>query len=1214
MRNIQFKTLLLLCFMALTAINAKAQTILYDFSFNNSLSSSVGSGVFSNTGVTFTTGRQGGANTAIRLNNTGTTATLTGLPYSNASRSVAAWVKMDALQNNFNFIYSYGTTNNADGLFITPSSAVHFMPNHSRAATFNTTSWFHLVVTYNGSASRIYVNGVLLGTTNVSKNTINNSNIFRLGLTESGATGYFSGVIDDLKIYSGALSDQQVTALFNICNIPLPTGTTPTANLTICSGSTTTLSAQSDSVLNWFDSASGGTSLGSGNTFITPALTTTTTYFVEAGLDCKSVRLPITVNVISGNVPTSPQIITDTTRTYCTGTRLALSARGFGVLRWYDAPTGGNLLGSGDTLITAPLQNNLPQGQVAITTYYVESVNPCSNPQNSVRTPVNIKVNGSFVFTNLVSPDSLITCSGSTIRFMVNTNADSLRWTLNGTLVSQIWTFVTAPITSNQTYILTAIRNGVCTRQEFYQVQVYNPYNIAPTNTSGALPTFCSRDTVMLSATTQHNAPLYWFTAPTGGTAYHIGDTALTIVAGAHNASTTTYYVQSGFGNCASPRTPITFGFTYSPIGTISLNGTTISALNRFDTYQLLRDGQVVAQSNTTGNITFQNATCGKYQAVFTNTVNTPCNGTSLFKISRNPTVYGNNCYTFRFDGVSGAGTLLVSVGGGPFGSESYYDGTQTAFIANVCNVTTSSSLTFRFITLSGCIYQISSNFSSIPTASTQAQHNGLSFVQSSNVGFDTLTTCNIRSNIINVGLNQPTNFTSSGNLSVCKGQATSLYATGTGTLRWYSQPTGGFLLDSGPQFNTPAIFANTTFYVEASSGNCTSPRTPITVTLRSSPTAAISPAAPTICAGKSIDLTVSGGDWYNWIDTTSNLSTLKVAPTRTTTYRVAAILNNGCSDTASVTVAVKQTSASSLAETVCFGQTTTFRGQTIGQSGIYRDTLTNAIGCDSIITLNFTVRPKAERIINAGICTGQSYTFKGVQLTQTGQYFDTLTTITGCDSFIVLNLSVNNFVLGSASVAICQGQSYNFNGRTLTQAGQYTDTLVSVAGCDSILTLTLSVNALPQPTITRNGNLLSTQTFASYQWRFNGNNISNATNQTLTVTENGNYSVVVADTNSCFNTSDPLNVVVVGLQDLKSNQLNLNIYPNPSSTVLNIESNETIQSIQIIDLLGRIIVSKDNVSELTSQLSTHELTPSTYFVQIKTNSGKTVVKSFVKQ
>ncbi|WP_216823414.1 hypothetical protein, partial [Niastella vici] len=74
------------------------------------------------------------------------------------------------------------------------------------------------------------------------------------------------------------------------------------------------------------------------------------------------------------------------------------------------------------------------------------------------------------------------------------------------------------------------------------------------------------------------------------------------------------------------------------------------------------------------------------------------------------------------------------------------------------------------------------------------------------------------------------------------------------------------------------------------------------------------------------------------------------------------------------------------------------------------------------------------------------------------GTYKDTLTSAAGCDSIITLTLNVNPTKTGAQTVTICNNQlPYIWNGNTYNAAGTYKDTLTSAAGCDSIVTLTLN-------------------------------------------------------------------------------------------------------------------------------------------------------------
>src|SRR5690606_26335026 len=120
-----------------------------------------------------------------------------------------------------------------------------------------------------------------------------------------------------------------------------------------------------------------------------------------------------------------------------------------------------------------------------------------------------------------------------------------------------------------------------------------------------------------------------------------------------------------------------------------------------------------------------------------------------------------------------------------------------------------------------------------------------------------------------------------------------------------------------------------------------------------------------------------------------------------------------------------------------------------------------------------------------------------------------------------------------------------------LTTANTYTATFLSAAGCDSVVTLNLTINDLPEPTVTANGATLSTQQFVSYQWQFNGSDIQGANQQTYTATEDGNYSVIVVDANGCESTSLPVNVIVSGIAN---NEAAFKIYPNPTIGLINFE------------------------------------------------------------
>jgi gliding motility-associated-like protein len=154
----------------------------------------------------------------------------------------------------------------------------------------------------------------------------------------------------------------------------------------------------------------------------------------------------------------------------------------------------------------------------------------------------------------------------------------------------------------------------------------------------------------------------------------------------------------------------------------------------------------------------------------------------------------------------------------------------------------------------------------------------------------------------------------------------------------------------------------------------------------------------------------------------------------------------------------------------ICQGASYTFAGNTLSTAGTYTQLLQTASGCDSTINLTLIVDPILTSNIQAAICQGGSYSFGTQTLTTAGNYSRTIQTQAGCDSIINLTLTVNPVLASSSSMTFCLGQSTLFFGQTLTNTGVYTHTLQTVAGCDSVVTLNLTVYPIPAaPILTGN-------------------------------------------------------------------------------------------------------------------------------------------------
>lgn len=146
----------------------------------------------------------------------------------------------------------------------------------------------------------------------------------------------------------------------------------------------------------------------------------------------------------------------------------------------------------------------------------------------------------------------------------------------------------------------------------------------------------------------------------------------------------------------------------------------------------------------------------------------------------------------------------------------------------------------------------------------------------------------------------------------------------------------------------------------------------------------------------------------------------------------------------------------------ICQGASYTFAGNSLTTAGTYTQVLQTTSGCDSTINLTLIVDPILTSNIQAAICQGGSYTFGTQTLTTAGNYSRTIQTQAGCDSIINLTLTVNPVLASSSSMTLCQGESTLFFGQTLTNSGVYNHTLQTVAGCDSVVTLNLTVYPIP--------------------------------------------------------------------------------------------------------------------------------------------------------
>jgi hypothetical protein len=268
---------------------------------------------------------------------------------------------------------------------------------------------------------------------------------------------------------------------------------------------------------------------------------------------------------------------------------------------------------------------------------------------------------------------------------------------------------------------------------------------------------------------------------------------------------------------------------------------------------------------------------------------------------------------------------------------------------------------------------------------------------------------------------------------------------------------------------------------------------------------------------------------------------------TESGTYIDTVATNGGCDSVITVNLTITHSTASTLDITSCDSYISPDGEVIWTETGVYQDTLLNAEGCDSVITINLTIliSPSSETTVEA--C--DRYTLPGgsTTWTESGTYMEVFESAGLCDSIVTLHLTINQSTSSSIEVSACErflspGFEYYW-----TESGIYLDTIPNAAGCDSIITIDLTIINIDTAVTQADHVLTANMPDATYQWIDCANEnepIDGETNQTFSATVNGQYAVIISS-GGCTDTSACYVVNTVSTTDVFRNALNL--YPNPS-------------------------------------------------------------------
>lgn len=285
----------------------------------------------------------------------------------------------------------------------------------------------------------------------------------------------------------------------------------------------------------------------------------------------------------------------------------------------------------------------------------------------------------------------------------------------------------------------------------------------------------------------------------------------------------------------------------------------------------------------------------------------------------------------------------------------------------------------------------------------------------------------------------------------------------------------------------------------------------------------------------------------------------------------------------------------------ICHGDSLLWRGEYYLESGIYRDSLLTAGGCDSVFELDLSVFPSYSIQESHSMCGGDIFAWQGTDYTIPGDYSHAYSTISGCDSIYYLHLIVLEESVGDTSAIACD--SFEWYGTTYSASGDYTHILTNAAGCDSVVSLHLTIQTANLVVYVNDNVLSADATGVVYQWvncDDDYSEINLETNQTFSPVTSGNYAVIIDD-GICVDTSECYHVEITGMETFSEN--NIQVYPNPfehSSTILFENPDGEPYDLYIITLEGKTtrIINTIRTSEYVLQKG--DLKEGIYFIELR--------------
>ncbi len=321
-----------------------------------------------------------------------------------------------------------------------------------------------------------------------------------------------------------------------------------------------------------------------------------------------------------------------------------------------------------------------------------------------------------------------------------------------------------------------------------------------------------------------------------------------------------------------------------------------------------------------------------------------------------------------------------------------------------------------------------------------------------------------------------------------------------------------------------------------------------------------------------------------------------------------------GCDSVVTLNLTILSSSSGTDVQTACDSLLWTDGIMYYADNFTATDTFVNAVGCDSVVTLNLTINHSNTGIDTQIACDSFVWIDGITYYEDNDEATFTLTNEVGCDSVITLNLVVNYSSAGIDEKTACQSYEWIDGIEYFEDNTSATFNLINSVGCDSVVTLNLDIIEVNLEVSNDDPVLTAIETDAAYQWLDCLNAYSEilGSNEESYIPENdGEYAVEISKL-GCVDTSDCYTIETASL--LKSQEKNsIILYPNPNNGLFNINLDQVQATlIQISSANGTIIYS--NSTNLTGihQIALN-ISAGLYFVDVWTKSGTYQMKLVVE-